>query len=307
MEVLRALAALWVVLGIVGFWIYKSRYMLALTPFFAPLIVCVLHLYCAYWIYFKSTSFGEPFLALALAQFASRPAHSVLNRIDLAAVQIHRDMVAHKIFDSGLTAPFALYLRPFSTTDRFSFYGLSTKWGGVDLESLIAYACKPWGLLLGLGREGDAVGAGKLYSSDEEWEKKFAQLSDKASAIVVVPGVGRGSLFEIEWIIQHGLLDKTTFLMPPSTLLRMPGRSRWASSSNQELLEQNDALNWVNVSVHLKPLGILLPPYDPEGAVIQFYGSKGHFSQQTLGRDVPSIKQVLRDRVSQPDGRQRHA
>lgn len=294
MEILRTLTALSIVLSVLGFWVYKARYMLALTPFFAPVIICALHLYSAYWIYFKSTSIGELFLAFAVPQLASRFVHSTLNRLDLSFVQIRRDAIAHKIFDSGLTAPFALYLRPFATTDRFNFYGLSTKWGGIDLESVIAYACEPWGLFLGLGREGNAVGAGKLYSTDAEWEEKFARLADNARVIVVVPGVGEGSLFEIEWIIQQGLLPKTIFLMPPSSLFCVPGRSRWAHSTNRDLQDQNDAARWATVSVSVKRLGILLPPYHSEGAVIQFHDNSGQSSQRRLGRDVPSIRRALR-------------
>ncbi|WP_448124059.1 hypothetical protein [Pseudomonas veronii] len=301
MEVLRALAALSIVFSVVGFCIYKSRHMLALTPFFAPLGVCVLHLYCAYWIFFESVSFGELFSAFALAQISSRPVHSILNRIELAVVQVHRDEMAHKAFASELKISFALYLRPFYTTDRFSFYGLSTRWGGVDLESVISDACKSWGMLLGLGRQGDAVGAGKLYSRDDEWKEKFTQLAGRASVIVVVPGVGDGSLFEIEWIIHHGLLGNTTFLMPPSTLLRIPGRQHLAIASEGDSNDQYDATNWAIISTCLKPMGILLPPYDPEGAVIQFCGSEGHFSQHRLGRDVRSIKNVLRERLAPPN------
>ncbi|MBN6774207.1 hypothetical protein JRG42_12530 [Pseudomonas granadensis] len=300
MELLRALTALSIVLSIIGFWVYKYRHFLLLTPLLAPLTISALHFYCAYWIFFKSTSFWGLFVAYGAAQVSSRPVHSVLNRIDLIIVQKRRDKLARDRFDSGLTIPFALYLRPFATTDRLNFSGLSTKWGGVDLESLIASACRPWGLLIGLGRKGDAVGAGKLCCSDRDWEEMFFRLSEKAESIIVVPGVSKGSFFEIEWIMSHGFLAKTTFLMPPTTQLRMSDRAGLAFTSNHCLGERDYAKNWENVRVRLRALEILLPPYEQCGSLIQFCGDEGLYSQYMFGSGVPSIKQVLVDRLSNP-------
>lgn len=298
MELLRTLAALFIVLSIIGFWIYKSRYFLLLTPLLAPLVVSALHLYCAYWIYFKSTGFGNLAIAYGAAQFLSRPIHSALNRIDLILVQNRRDEMAAKIFDSGLTIPFALYLRPFAVADRLSFYGLSTKWGGVDLESLIANACRPWGPLLGLGRPGEAIGAGRIYSSDEDWEEMFFRLAEKARSIIVVPAISTCTFLEIEWIKSNGFLSKTIFLMPPTTHLRISEMASLAFTSNHGLSERDYAKNWEDVRVRLCGLGIVLPPYAQGGSLIQFFGDEGLFSQYMFGGGVPSIKKVLADRLS---------
>lgn len=300
MEILRALVALSIVASVIGFWFYKSRHFLLLTPFFAPLVISVLHLSCACWIYFKSLTFWGLVIAYGFAQLASRPVHSVLNRLDLTLVQNRRDQKAAEIFDSGLAVPFALYLRPFKTTDRLNLSGLSTKWGGVDLESLIANACRPWGLLLGLGRKGDAVGAGKLCCSDDDWKEMFFQLSEAAIAIIVVPGVSGGTFFEIESIISRGFLGKTTFLMPPATELQLSERSTLALTTGHDFTERDYAKNWEDVRACLQAMGIWLPPYDQCGSLIQFCDNEGLFSQYMFKKGVPSVKQVLVDHLSNP-------
>lgn len=301
MEILRALVALSIVGSVIVFWFYKSRHFLLQTPFFASLVISLLHLSCAYWIYFKSSGFWEVFMAYGLAQLASRPVHSVLNRLDLTLEQNRRDRKAVEIFDSGLAVPFALYLRPFKTTDRLNLSGLSTKWGGIDLESLIANACSPWGPLLGLGRKGDAVGAGKLCSSDDDWKAMFFQLSEAASAIIVVPGVNGGTFFEIESIINRGLLGKTTFLMPPAFELPIFQRSPiLALVTGHGPPESDYARNWENVRACLQTMGIRLPPYNQGGSLIQFCGTEGSFSQYKFERGLPSVQQVLAERLSHP-------
>ncbi|KJZ64361.1 hypothetical protein [Pseudomonas fluorescens] len=300
METLRTLAALSIVASCIGFWIYKSRHYLLLTPFFAPLVISVLYLCSAYWIYFNSSSFWGLFVAFALPQLVCNPLHPVLNRIDLAVAQSLRDQNAAEVFNSGLAIPFALYLRPFKVTDRLNFSGVSAKWGGVDLESLIANACRPWGLLLGLGREGDAVGAGKLCCSDDDWKEMFFQLSEAAKSIIVVPGISGGSFYEIKYILSRGLLGKTTFLMPPKTLLRMSDRSFSALTTDHDPTEHDYSKEWEDVRIYLQAMGIMLPLYDRCGSLIQFHGNEGMFSQYKFETGVPSVKHVLAERLSHP-------
>lgn len=298
MEILRTVAALSIVASVIGYWMYKSRYFLLLTPFFAPLMISALHLFSAYWIYFHSSSVWGLIFAFGLPQLISRPVNLVLTYMDLAVVQSRRDYKAMTIVDSGLTVPFALYLRPFKTTDRLDFYGLSTKWGGIDLESLIANACSSWGLLLGLGREGDAIGAGKLCSSDDDWEEMFFRLSQATKSIIVVPGLTNGCFTEIKSIISRRLLDKSIFLMPPAVPRSIFDWTAFAHTADHDPNERDYAKEWEDVRTCLQAMGIKLPPYDRLGSLIQFRGNEGSFSQYMFEKGVPSVKRVLVERLS---------
>lgn len=293
---MRALVATSIVLGVAGFWVYKARYLL-LTPLVAPLAISALHVYCAYWIVFESTGIAELLVAFALASALSRPMHTLLNRIELAWLQKYRDHRANRIFNAELTVPFALYLRPFAVTDRLGFYGISAKWGGVDLEALLAHSCRSWGELLALGQPGEAIGAGRIVSSDEDWKNKFHLLAERAKIIIVIPAINEGTFFEIAWLKSNRLLRKTIFVMPPKTLLRMSERAQLAFTPNYDRTAKDYAKNWEDVRARAEDIGLRFPPYAQRGALIESSSDGAGYSEYMFGEGVPSIKNVFNDRL----------
>jgi hypothetical protein len=234
----------------------------------------------------------DMFVAIGLGGLlGGRTVTSLLTRMELTFAQKRRDGRAAKLHWSK-TEPFVLYLRPFSVTDRLSLIGISTKWGGMDIESLIANSCRSCGELLALGQPGESIGAGRISSPDHSWKDSFVRLAERARAIVVIPAKNAGTLFEIEYIKINGLLGKTMFLMPPRTVKTFSELSFEGSN------ERDYAENWAHVREVLLELGINVPPYSQSGAVIEFIDDGAHYSQTPFGPGVASIKQVLNSHLA---------
>jgi hypothetical protein len=68
--------------------------------------------------------------------------------------------------------------------------------------------------LVGLGRPGEAIGAGRYMTDDVDWQSVFEPLASAASGIIVVPSLTSGTRWEIEWIVQNKMLNKTLFIYP---------------------------------------------------------------------------------------------
>lgn len=296
MELLRTLVAVSMVLGVIVFLVIKFYYYL-LVPLFAPLALAALYLYCAYWILFESTSLVQLLVAYALAQSLSRPLHAILNRIEIAWLQRRRDNRANQVLEANLKAPFALYLRPFVVTDRLGFYGISSKWGGADLEAIIAQSCRSWGELLALGRPGEAVGAGRIAIPENAWKEKFYTLSERAKAIILIPSARQGTFFEMEWLKNNRHLAKTMFLMPPKTRLRGSEMLQLAFTTNYSRAEKDYSKDWESMRTRAEAIGLRFPPYSQAGALIQFRSGGDDFVQYDLGEDVPMIRRVLNEHL----------
>jgi hypothetical protein len=124
----------------------------------------------------------------------------------------------------GEDAYFYLYLRPFSITRRIPMK--NPRLGQVqdsfrpdrvqDFERVLATALEKSGTpLIALGKPGEAVGAGRYQTSDENWQSVFDRLASVATAILMVPSTHTGTLVEIEWLVEHGMIGKTVFFQPP--------------------------------------------------------------------------------------------
>jgi hypothetical protein len=136
-----------------------------------------------------------------------------------------------------LTRPFFLYLRAFDTTGRlklplFAFdlgsFGLQQLRTN-ELESVIAAALLKKGVLVALGRPGENLGAGRVVSPDEGWVKDIELLAARAKGILVVPSHHPGTVWEIDHLQRHELLDKTVFLMPPESR-RFNWKAHWSEA-----------------------------------------------------------------------------
>jgi hypothetical protein len=123
-----------------------------------------------------------------------------------------------------------LYLRPFTATNKFrispaqrppiqdSLKPTPTR----TLEALIARALSTHGIsLVALGKPGEAIGAGRVATTDDEWKKLFEKLAISSSGFIVVPSRSSGTLWEVQWLIEHKLLDNTVFVLPNSALFKL--------------------------------------------------------------------------------------
>jgi hypothetical protein len=127
---------------------------------------------------------------------------------------------------------FFLYLRPFASTGGVhvvrsvsrrktngmffnQFFVLDVRWN--DLERLLARQLKLYGPLIGLGRPGEQVGAGRIASNDEDWQQLVKDLAVHARLLFLLPAMDNGTRWEMDLILaQPSLLRKAVFVVPGS-------------------------------------------------------------------------------------------
>lgn len=213
-----------------------------------------------YWAVFRAESIWSFFCCWTTGSVFLRLLSPLINKIELDVRQAFRNARAEQI-GNGESGAFVLFLRPFAVDDKLGLLGVSAKWGGADLESLIGYASKPVGSLIAFGREDDCFGAGRLEAGEEGWYYKFISLANRARLIVVIPSANKGTADEIRWIIGDSALEKTIFVMPPTTQLNFLEHEHSAGNTRTYADQWKDA-----TKVYLAS-DLDLPPYNENGAL----------------------------------------
>ena len=179
--------------------------------------------------------------------------------------QARRDALAEEIARGhSYSAPF-LYLRPFDTTGRLRTFvdradpAALLKYGQelnnhrptTDFERLLSNAVDPVGELIGLGRPGEHLGAGRLAVPDTEWQRRVRELAKRADCIFVLPGESLSTLWELRYLVQRELLSRTILIMLPEA----------------HGFDAGEHWNRARAAI-LRKLRIRLPEYSPDGAFI---------------------------------------
>jgi len=137
---------------------------------------------------------------------------------------------------------YVLYLRTFGVTGLLNI-------GGVDFEASMAYNLAPMMPMIALGHPGEAIGAGRILTTDEHWREEILRLVDKAERIMLIPSHREGTKWEIAKLKENRLFGKTIFAMPPE----MP------------FGEGNYSEEWNRAAAALAPIGVTLPPHYSAG------------------------------------------
>lgn len=203
-----------------------------------------------------------------------------------------KEAIEYNGTDSDL---FSLYLRPFSSTDKFR-YLIDKAASRVrpneeykDLERRIAEGMEDIARMYALGQPGEHIGARRIGTAEHEWKLFADELVRLATPIFIVPSTSPGTLWEIERLRESGALPKTIFVMP-----------RW------DYLEERDYSDyWQTTSEELwSKLKLKLPKYYKEGAwfrlneewdlvnILPDLGGDWEVHQFRLERD-DSMKKVL--------------
>jgi hypothetical protein len=142
--------------------------------------------------------------------------------------QVLVDVAAYDIFEElqqGNRPRFHFYLRPFVITNRVRIpndkrssdlfdttrHSQPTTY---DFEQTLEDASTL--RLIALGRPGEAIGAGRIETDEENWWDRFIILADAAEKIVIIPSYLSGTRREIEWLKAEKKLHKCIFLCPPA-------------------------------------------------------------------------------------------
>ncbi|MBY5351295.1 hypothetical protein [Rhizobium leguminosarum] len=180
-------------------------------------------------------------------------------------VQEMRDEDAFEIFwkvRAGRNPPpFVLYLRPFSVTGKMRRrQGLLLNHFAPDVEEQIADTCEGKALLLALGLPGEAMGGGRLLSTEDVWKSDIDSLAASCVLIVMLPSDRPGTMWEFKRIIDQNYLHKTLFLMPRFTQKSEWNKTRetWKASYEMDLPAwgRRGVFDWVEPPelFQLKPL-----------------------------------------------------
>ncbi len=159
---------------------------------------------------------------------------------------------------------FSLYLRPFSTTEKFHVSNPDPRTipatpaslytpKSFELEDSLATALDGFAPLIALGRPGGNLGAGKITVDDQNWQQSLTTLAAAATIICIVPGHHDGTRWEIEYLKRMKYLNRAVFFMPPSTKVPDP---------------KIDAEKyWAEARIVLQQSGVTLPPYSRGGLI----------------------------------------
>lgn len=220
---------------------------------------------------------------------------------DIAANEIHRKLAA------GETAPpFSLYLRPFISTndvhvpkailEALSVQGPHVSDTGMgltvtgptsspisvtvgttprqtELEGVLRVAVARRAPLICLGSRLEHTGAGRIEVTDEDWQVAVQRLITAAELIVVAPSKRAGTLWEIELILDSGLVDRCVFIDLPS-----PQQTRGKFDQDSE---------WRDIREAFARRGYDLPDNHDDGHFLYF----GRQKSPLLGTPIGYLEQ----------------
>lgn len=123
--------------------------------------------------------------------------------------------------------PFYLYLRPFDidghilvpNPERGNFWRnlMPTSYNGteayVNIEELILQAVGEHMPLIGIGKKTNVIGAGKVIARDDDWRRNFEALALEARCIFSIPSLHPSTLWELEWLAEHGLCARVMMIL----------------------------------------------------------------------------------------------
>lgn len=210
------------------------------------------------------------------------------DRSERAAALLARALLAPK---SDQQKPFALYLRPFTSTAAIRYRNPLMRTLGtpefyerdqiIDIERMLAEALEPYAPLVGFGVPGEHFGAGRIQAEEASWRENVSTLIDAADQITLLPSDRAGTQWEIGYIKAAEKLSHTVWVMPPAT----------------KSLNVNEY--WRNArQVTYEKHGLKLPSYQEDGALFTISADGDVDEYKPLKRR--SLKDLRADLLSLP-------
>lgn len=182
---------------------------------------------------------------------------------DLKAQAIHDAVIGG---DTSGIGPFILYLRPFDSTGQIkktvqemgssvNDFSRSTTY---ELEAQLVRASKKLGTFIGLGQSLEHQGAGRIETTEADWQASVLALAKSARLIVMVPVANPGTLWELEQVLSLGYAPKTLFLNVPGS---------WFTFGRKEFDQKED---WPRIQSVFAAHGYTMPTYRMDGRMLYF-------------------------------------
>jgi hypothetical protein len=129
--------------------------------------------------------------------------------------------------------PFALYLRPFESDAAITLQNphyshiasiVLSEENRIGPEEFVGRVLEAYIHVIQIGGDPIRAGATRVYAGEHDWRERFFDLSRKASVLIVSPLLfpnrsggpmkGGETLWELAFLAQSGLLERTLLLMP---------------------------------------------------------------------------------------------
>jgi hypothetical protein len=237
------------------------------------------------------TSFVAIFVSAATALGLMALSRKIGQRIyDINATALYKQIV------EGHRETFSVFLRPFYVTNELA----GEKSPGINsilsvffpvklLEPVqLVEAMRRKSPVVGLGRPGEALGVGRILTNEEDWRAAATKLIDRAMYIFCIPSSRAGTLWEIDHVLEHNLLAKTIFIMPPLS----NAKPIW-----RKIIGLED--DWGNLIVEMKKRGLSFPQYKNNGMLFRITSATS-IETTPFSRLADGVQLPLGDRKISP-------
>ena len=129
-----------------------------------------------------------------------------------------------------------------------------------DGSMLIVWDGMPYrwdgGPLVALGEPMEHVGAGRIRIGEDQWRDAVKLLSDHAALIILLPSSRPGTLWEVERLLESGLIARTIIVDPPNAA---GGKNHYDQGSE-----------WAQVRAAFAQRGYVMPKDSRVGQLLYF-------------------------------------
>lgn len=110
-----------------------------------------------------------------------------------------------------------------------------------DPEECISDAIAGHAYFVAVGDRAPSYGAAKIKSADETWQQLVQKLIDRAELVVMLPGMSKSALWELDTILtEPAYRRKTVLVMPRDASTKR--KSQWAAIKNRAKIRH--AVSW---------------------------------------------------------------
>jgi len=138
-------------------------------------------------------------------------------------------------------------------------------------ESIIMRRLETIMRVISLGKRADGPGADRIVVPDSSWRERFILLALFSDVIVLYPSPRGGSLWELQWLKRHQLLQKCVFVVPDNF-------EKYAGTG--------DLVQLQNIFERLSLALASSPPY---GGAVFVLNEDGSLRQQYAGGELTSL------------------
>ncbi len=197
-----------------------------------------------------------------------------------------RDSDLRAIYDrvrrrEPLARPLFVYLRGFRSRSQRT-----------ATETLVIELFERFGALACIDEPDFVEGMGRLSADDATWQETVLELCEAATAVIVYPAPGDGTVWEVRQVVERGWHDRTFFFMPPNVvgpirrgLLALGARGSDPAQRERVRSMIDVGATWERARERCRDVGLELPPYRDAGGLFSVSRTRSVEWIATFGRE----------------------